>query len=126
MSEYFQGRYRYSASNPAPKCNGIKKGRGIYPYPVCVATLDNGEVLRLSFWAEQGKPIDPDSATGAARAIAASRGRQVTEWRVDGAAELPARAWKVNKPTAARRVANICAALNAGDVETAKSLARAA
>jgi hypothetical protein len=33
---------------------------GIWPAPVYVGTFADGEVVRMSFWSQQGKPIDFD------------------------------------------------------------------
>jgi hypothetical protein len=36
------------------------RGKGIWPPPVYCAELDTGEIARLSFWSQRGKPLDFD------------------------------------------------------------------
>ena len=44
-----------------PRTNGGKcKGR--YPAPVAVVTFADGQVIRMSFWSQRGKPLDWDRA----------------------------------------------------------------
>lgn len=53
----------------------FKSGRGISPYPVYVATFENGETRRYSFWSAKGKPID--FAAGYNAALIMGRGKPV-------------------------------------------------
>lgn len=50
------------APKPKPTSNKLSafRGKGIWPPPVYCAELETGEIARLSFWSQRGKPLDFD------------------------------------------------------------------
>src|SRR3569623_1296150 len=45
--------------SPSNKLSAFS-GKGIWPPPVYCAELETGEIARLSFWSQRGKPLDFD------------------------------------------------------------------
>lgn len=47
----------------------VALNKGMYPAPVVVGQYDNGQLVRLSFWSQVGKPIDFERAESILTAI---------------------------------------------------------
>ncbi len=108
-----------------------KRGRGMTPCPVYVAHFADGRQLRVSFWTPEKGPLDFAQGHNVAMLLGNAapvdgycdvRGEAVRDPHF-APAEAPT---KAKKESAAARLAAICNALNAGDIETARNMAKAA
>lgn len=107
-----------------------KSGKGITPYPVYVATYENGETCRYSFWSAKGKPLD--FAAGYNAALIMGRAKPVMgHVEAEGAtlpdpfftnAPAPTHAPAPARETPAKRLSAIVAAYKRNDMEQVKAL----
>jgi hypothetical protein len=103
------------------------RNKGRYPAAVYVAVLETGEQVRMSFWSDKRKPVDPEAGK---RLIEQVTGARVAvghaEWQ--GAAIVPAAgapvggAAAVVRPDWRKIAATARAALARGDVAQALAL----
>jgi hypothetical protein len=77
--------------------------KAVYPQPIFCARLDTGEVASLTFFSEQGKPLDIERGR---RLVYRFWGRAIVDWFVLSADKVVARggAWDTPEPVATKKV----------------------
>lgn len=113
----------------------FKSGKGVYPFPVYVASYADGSTARYSFWTRAGKAID--FAAGFNVALILGRGVPTAGYVESGGAQIPdphfggavdTRPTRARRPSVVdyrRKLNEIAHLLAAGEIEAAKQVCAA-